>query len=118
MESDLVLVALDADQIYEAKEANGKRQQITHALVVGKHGVMFGTEKQCMKYYSAWKDIFKGLFKRCYETDRYSLSTYMCSGNVVMNLIEESEKDKPKIDFIGEQAEREKKGFWSKFLGG
>lgn len=117
MENDLVLVILDADQIAEAKEANGKRKQITHALIVGKYGVMFGTEKQCMKYYSVWQDIFKDLFGKCYETDQYNLTTYTCSGNVVMDLIEESDKRKPKIDFTEEAMKREKKSFWSKLLG-
>ncbi|MFQ2347694.1 MULTISPECIES: hypothetical protein [Aeromonas] len=52
MENDLILVVLDVEQIAKAKDENGKRKQITHALVVGNYGVMFGTEKQCMKYYS------------------------------------------------------------------
>ncbi|WP_421222985.1 hypothetical protein [Aeromonas enteropelogenes] len=117
MNNDLVLVALDAEQIAEAKETNGKRKQITHALVVGKYGVMFGTEKQCMKYYSVWKDIFKELFGQCYETDKYHLTTYNCSGNVVMDLLEEADRRKPKINFIDEVTEGEKKGFWSRLFG-
>ncbi len=117
MEYDLILVALDAEQIAEAKEENGKRKRITHALVVGNYGVMFGTEKQCMKSYSVWKNIFKDLFGKCYEIDQYHLTTYTCSGNVVMNLIEESDKRKPKKNFIDEAVQREKKGFWSKLLG-
>jgi hypothetical protein len=36
---------------------------------------------------------------------------------VVMDLIEESDKRKPKIDFIEETMKREKKSFWSKLLG-
>lgn len=114
MVNDLVLVALDAEQIAKAKEENGQRKRITHALVVGKYGVMFGTEKQCMKYYSVWQDIFKDLFGKCYETDQYHLNTYTSSGNVVMDLIEESNRRKPKIDFIEEAVKREKRGFWSK----
>lgn len=117
MENDLVLVALDADQIAKAKDENGKRKQITHALVVGNYGVMFGTEKQCMKYYSAWKDIFKDLFGKCYETDQYYLTTYTSSGNVVMDLVEESDRRKPKMDLIEEAVNREKKGFWAKLFG-
>lgn len=117
MENDLVLVALDAEQIANAKEENGQRKRITHALVVGNYGVMFGTEKQCMKYYSVWKDIFKDLFGKCYETDHYHLATYTSSSNVVMDLIEESDRRKPKIDFIEEAVKREKRGFWSKLLG-
>lgn len=117
MENDLVLVALGAEQIAKAKEANGKRKQITHALVVGSYGVMFGTEKQCMKYYSVWSNIFKDLFGRCYETDQYHLSTYTCSGNVVISLIDESDRRKPKIDFLEEAVKREKRSFWSRLFG-
>ncbi|QPR53239.1 hypothetical protein [Aeromonas allosaccharophila] len=117
MENELVLVALDAEQIDKAKDENGKRKQITHALVVGNYGVMFGTEKQCMKYYSVWKDIFKDLFGKSYETDQYYLTTYKSSGKVVMDLIEESDRRKPKIDFIEEAMKREKKGFGAKLFG-
>ncbi|MBL0444633.1 hypothetical protein ACK36B_07065 [Aeromonas veronii] len=116
MKDDLVLVALDAEQIAKAKDENGKRKQITHALVVGNYGVMFGTEKQCMKYYSVWKDIFKDLFGKCYETDQYHLTTYTSSGNVVMDLIEESDRRKPNIDFIEDAMKHEKKGFWAKLF--
>ncbi|MBL0517986.1 MULTISPECIES: hypothetical protein [Aeromonas] len=117
MNNDLVLVTLGVEQIAEAKEANGKRKQITHALVVGNYGVMFGTEKQCMKYYSVWKNIFKELFGKCYETNQFHLTTYICSGNVVMDLIAESDRRKPKIDFIDEVEKRERKSFWSRLLG-
>ncbi|WP_312483553.1 hypothetical protein [Stutzerimonas nitrititolerans] len=118
METDLILVSLNDDQISKAKDANGKRKQITHALVCGKYGVMYGTEKQCRKYYSVWKEIFKDLFGKCYESDSHELKTYQCSGNVVMDLIADSDKQKPKIDFLEEAVKSEKKGFWSKLFGG
>jgi len=117
MGNDLVLVDLNANQIAAAKETNGKRKQITHALVVGNYGVMFGTEKQCMKYFSVWKDIFNDLFGKCYETCQSNLVTYTCSGDVIMDLIEESDKRKPKVDFIEEAMGCEKKGFCPKLLG-
>ena len=28
--------------------------RITHALVCGPYGQMFGTERQCLKYFTAW----------------------------------------------------------------
>ncbi|AXV33049.1 hypothetical protein BFW41_03620 [Aeromonas hydrophila] len=117
MENDLILVVLNAEQIAKAKDENGRRKQITHALVVGNYGVIFGTEKQCMKYYSAWRDIFKDLFDRCYETDQYHIRTYISSGNVVMELIKESDRQKPKIDFIKKTMTHKKKGFWGKLFG-
>ena len=91
MSKDLVMVTLNEQQIIQAKEENGKRKQITHALVVGSHGVMFGTEKQCRKYYSTWSDIFSHLFHKCYESTDWQLRCFVDSGNVVMSLIAESD---------------------------
>ncbi|EGR1559814.1 hypothetical protein D6Y19_24695 [Vibrio parahaemolyticus] len=59
MENSLILVALSEEQITQAKAANGQRKKITHALLCGSYGQIFGTEKQCLKYYNAWKDIFQ-----------------------------------------------------------
>jgi len=56
------LVELEDEQIRKAKEANGPRKQITHAVVCGEYGQVFGSEKQCRKYYSAWSEIFPKLF--------------------------------------------------------
>ena len=61
---DLVLVTLTKEQIAKAKEANGPRKRITHALLCGPYGQMFGTENQCWKYYAAWSEIFSELFAR------------------------------------------------------
>ena len=100
MNQDLVLVSLNEQQIMQAKEENSKRKQITHALVVNSHGVMFGTEKQCRKYYVVWSDIFSHLFRKCYESNEYKLNCFSDSGNLVMNLIEESdaiESNNPKL---------------------
>ena len=47
MKHNLTLVTLTADQIANAKEANGQRKRITHALICGPYGQKFGTEKQC-----------------------------------------------------------------------
>ena len=54
MKHNLTLVILTPEQSAQAKEANGSRKRITHALVCGPHGQMFGTEKQCLKYFTAW----------------------------------------------------------------
>lgn len=59
---DLLLAKLNEEQIQKAKEVNGKNKRITHVLICGDIGQMFGTEKQCLKYYNAWSDIFKELF--------------------------------------------------------
>ena len=72
MRDDLVLVPLSRDQIAKAKEAHGKRKRITHALLCGSHGQLFGTEKQCLKYYEVWSAIFPQLFKQAYQAEDYA----------------------------------------------
>ena len=122
MNEDLVLVSLTAEQIAKAKEKNGQRKQITHALVVGKHGIMYGTEKQCRKYYSVWCDIFKHLFGNCYETGQYQLNDFKDSGNVVMSLIEDSDKQESKrtsanMSNATQQVKPKKKSFLARLFG-
>ena len=56
MKHNLTLVTLSDEQVAKAKVANGPRKRITHALICGPHGQMFGTEKQCLKY---WTDCVK-----------------------------------------------------------
>ena len=51
---DLILVKLSPDQIAAAKEANGRRRRITHALLCGPYGQRFDTERQCRRYFEAW----------------------------------------------------------------
>ena len=72
MRHDLVLVPLSQDQIAKAKEAHGKRKRITHALLCGPYGQLFGTEKQCLKYYEVWSSIFPQLFKQAYQAEEYA----------------------------------------------
>ena len=100
MKHDLTLVALNREQIAKAKEVNGKRKQITHAVICGPYGQLFGTEKQCLKYYSAWAparrievapgkkvSIFPNLFGRAVRTDNYEISDFESTFNLVNKLI-------------------------------
>ena len=54
MKHNLTLVILTREQIARAREANGRRKRITHALVCGPYGQMFGTEQECRKYFTLW----------------------------------------------------------------
>jgi hypothetical protein len=90
--SHLVLVKLSNEQIALAKQANGQRQRITHALLCGTYGQMFGTEKQCVKYYQAWKQIFRHLFDQVSETQAHPIECYESTFNLVMLLIEEDDR--------------------------
>jgi hypothetical protein len=86
---DLVLAKLSAHQIALAKEANGSRKQITHVLLCGKYGQIFGTEKHCWKYYSAWSDIFRPLFRRAYEVNLpHPVPSYESTFNLVVKLLD------------------------------
>ena len=88
MKYNLILVTLNQAQIIKAKDVNGKRKQISHALICGPRGQIFGTEKQCRKYYSVWVDIFPHLFNKGIETDEYEVSNYESNVDLVSKLIE------------------------------
>lgn len=103
MKHNLVLVRLNSDQVARAKEENGHRKRITHALICGPHGQRFGTEKQCRKYFVAWNPkghqynpvaIFPDLFDKAIETDSYEITDYESTWDLVMKLIDA--QDNPK----------------------
>lgn len=87
----VILVELTADQIEKAKEINGGVKKITHALVCGRYGQIFGTEKQCRKYYSAWSRIFPKLFDGGEERKGYEPSSYESTFDLVNILISEND---------------------------
>lgn len=92
MKPDLVLVTLNPEQIEKAKMKNGSRKRITHALLCGPYGQMFGTEKQCLKYYSVWSDIFRSLFSKSTKTCEHEISNYSSTFNLVNILIRAHDK--------------------------
>ena len=110
----LILVTLSPEQIAKAKEINGKRKQITHALLCGPYGQMFGTEKQCLKYWSVWRPenrieispgqyeaMFPNLFDRSVVTNNFEISEFESTFNLVNKLIaaEEATKNKkPRLE--------------------
>ena len=85
---NLTCVQLTVEQIALAKEANGLRKQITHGLICGPHGQIFGTEKQCKKYYSAWVDVFPHLFEKGIETNNFEINNYKETFDLVNILID------------------------------
>ena len=103
MKYNLTLVILTQEQIAQAKKANGSRKRITHALVCGPHGQMFGTEKQCLKYFTAWdpdhrievapgqyEALFGDLFDKAVKTIAYAISDYRTTSELVTRLMEAS----------------------------
>ena len=105
----LILVSLSPEQIVKAKEINGKRKQITHALLCGPYGQMFGTEKQCLKYWSVWrpeyrieispdqyKAMFSNLFDKSVITNNYEISDFESTFNLVNKLIAVEDATKTK----------------------
>ena len=96
----MVLVTLNPEQIAKAKSANGKRRQITHALICGPYGQMFGTRKQCLKYFSVWDPayrievspgrhvaMFSKLFDKAVKTEQYEIVDFESTFNLVNKLI-------------------------------
>jgi hypothetical protein len=89
MKHNLTLVILTAEQIARAKEANGRRKRITHALICGPHGQMFGTERECLQYFREWdpdhrievapgqfRALFADLFDEAVTTTAYPITRY------------------------------------------
>ena len=106
---DLVLVTLTDEQIARAKEANGKRKRITHALLCGPFGQMFGTENQCWKYYASWREIFPELFKQAFEADEVDTEVFendfeSTDGLVLVLMDEADRRGKPKTATIVKQS--------------
>ena len=96
---DLILVKLGPDQIAAAKEANGRRRRITHALLCGSYGQRFDTERQCRRYFEAWdpaRGMFPGLFRKAVETEHYRITDYHTTWDLVGTLIRKSEADSSK----------------------
>ena len=105
---NLTLVTLNSEQIVRAKEVNRSRKRITHALVCGPHGQLFGTEAQCLKYFKVWdpayrfevspgeyKSMFPNLFDRGVRTDKFTITDFESTWNLTDKLIKASEA-KPK----------------------
>lgn len=120
MKYNLVLVTLNEDQIEKSKDVNGKRKQITHALICGPHGQIFGTEKQCRKYFSVWVDIFPFLFDKKSETDEYKISNYESNFNLVNKLSKLHDPLENAVNPVHQELEsltKKKKGLISKLFG-
>ena len=120
MKHNLVLVTLNQDQINKAKNVNGKRKQISHALICGPHGQIFGTEKQCRKYYSVWVNIFPHLFDKGIETDEYEVSNYESTFDLVNKLIKLHDPLEKAANPLYQEMKKltqKKKGFLSRLFG-
>ena len=102
-----MLVKLDPDQIEKAKAANGRRRQITHALLCGPFGQMFGTELQCRKYFDVWRPeyriepkpghftaMFPDLFGGGLEVEHAEIQDYHSTEELVTKLIEAQDNAK------------------------
>ena len=103
----VMLVKLDPDQIVKAKAANGRRRQITHALLCGPFGQMFGTELQCRKYFDVWRPeyriepkpghftaMFPDLFSEGLEVEHAEIQDYHSTEELVTKLIEAQDNAK------------------------
>lgn len=120
MKNNLILVTLNQEQISKAKDVNGQRKQISHALICGPHGQIFGTEKQCRKYYSAWVSIFPHLFDKGVETDDYEVSNYENTFDLVNKLIELHDPLEKAANPVYQEVEKltkKKKGLLAKLFG-
>ena len=115
MKEKLILVTLSEKQIEKAKEVNGARKKFTHALLCGSLGQMFGTEKQCRKYYSAWNSIFPLVFEKGVETDSYKINNFNSTPELVNIIIEKNDNPKQKASKNSSKTEPTK-GFFAKLF--
>ena len=103
MKYNLTLVVLTPEQIARAREVNGRRKRITHALVCGPYGQMFGTEQECLKYFTLWdpdhrievapgqfRALFADLFDKAVKTTAYAVSDYRTTPDLAARLMEAS----------------------------
>ena len=106
---NLTLVTLNPEQVVRAKEANSRRKRITHALICGPYGQLFGTEAHCFKYFEVWdpayrfevapgqfKSMFPNLFDKAVRTDDFEITVFENTRNLTDKLIMASEA-KPRI---------------------
>lgn len=87
MSETIILVKLTPTQIELAKKENGKGKQITHAVLCGKYGQLFGTEKFCHKYFDVWKADIKKIFPKATITDNHVISDFTTTFNLVNILL-------------------------------
>jgi len=91
--NQLILAKLSDEQVAKAKNKNGERKKITHVLLCGDYGQRFGTEKQCLKYYNAWKDIFKELFESSSKSESIdTIPNYETTFDLINILMKEHDK--------------------------
>ena len=57
---------------------------------------MFGTEKQCLKYYLAWREIFPALFSKGVERTDHEITEYRSTFDLVNKLIEADDSQRSK----------------------
>ena len=84
----LLLVALNDEQIVAAKAANGSKKQITHGLICGKYGQIFGTENQCRKYFEGWGVNFRRLFEPGEIREHIEIHDFASTFNLVERLLQ------------------------------
>ncbi|EHH0685017.1 hypothetical protein J7I07_004368 [Vibrio vulnificus] len=119
--NNLLLVTLSDEQIDNAKAVNGARKRITHVLLCGEYGQIFGTEKHCLKYYTAWEKIFKDLFDESKVLESHEVLNYESTFNLVNVLSEALDKiqyqDLEELIEPVSKPKKEKKGLWARIFG-
>lgn len=117
----VLLVELDDEQIRKAKEANGTPKQITHAVVCGEYGQIYGSEKQTRKYYATWSEIFPKLFDGGKEVNGYEPVCYESTSDLVNILITahdsiEKESETCQTPKAAHSARPQKKGIFERLF--
>lgn len=118
----VLLVELNEEQVRKAKVDNGARKKITHSVVCGGYGQLFGTEKQCRKYHSAWSEIFPRLFDGGKEEKGREPPSYESTFDLVNILIAahdslEKQSETSQTPSTPQSAQPHREGFLEKLFG-
>jgi hypothetical protein len=119
MKDTLTLVSLNREQIIKAKEENGYRKVITHVLICGSYGQIFGDKENCKKYYSVWAKIFPHIFDKAVIISNYTIIDFSTTFDLVNTLIEVNDSLERVKNPIWQEINKPKKvnqSFFSKFF--
>ena len=98
MNDSLIMATLTNEQIVKAKRYNGKGRRMTHVIICGEYGKVFGTEIQCLRLFSILKNTFRKLFSDVKIIESCQLTTYKETKNIEDVLFSKIYEKREKIE--------------------
>ena len=89
-------------------------------MLCGSYGNIFGTEKNCRKYFSVWSRIYTDIFHEYYETNDIEIIDFNITSDLSIQLVDVSLlNNRIKINERIQNLKNDKnksKPFWKKWL--